>query len=74
MTCLESDVAHLFACSLTARPGGDDGPGRLERPPFLRIPEVENGPLDTSTPQGEEMPSPIGSQSSSNLVFKQSRF
>ncbi|XP_042077846.1 protein Aster-C [Haplochromis burtoni] len=53
--------------SLTARPGGDDGPGRLERPPFLRIPEVENGPLDTSTPQGEEMPSPIGSQNSPNL-------
>nr|XP_019943369.1 PREDICTED: GRAM domain-containing protein 1C isoform X2 [Paralichthys olivaceus] len=52
--------------SLTARPGGEDGIGRFERPPSLRLPSLEHGPLDTSTPQGEEMPSIIGSQNSAN--------
>lgn len=52
--------------SLTVRPGGDDGLGKLERPPSLRLPGVEQGPLETSTPQGEDLPSPLGSQTSAN--------
>uniref|UniRef100_A0A3Q0T1L6 GRAM domain containing 1C n=1 Tax=Amphilophus citrinellus TaxID=61819 RepID=A0A3Q0T1L6_AMPCI len=67
----EMDSSQIIAESnmqtLTARPGGDDGPVRPERPPFLRIGEVENGPLETSTPQGEELPSPIGSHNLLNL-------
>lgn len=53
--------------SLTVRPGGDDGAGRLERIPSLRLPGLEHGPLETSTPQGEDLPSPLGSQNSSNM-------
>ncbi|XP_041824627.1 protein Aster-C [Melanotaenia boesemani] len=52
--------------SLPQRPGGDDGLGRLERPHSLRLPGVEHGPLESSTPQGEELPSPFGSQSTTN--------
>ncbi|XP_078136453.1 protein Aster-C [Sander vitreus] len=51
---------------LTARPGGDEGLRRLERPPSLHLPGMEHGPLETSTPQGEDLPSPLGSQTSSN--------
>ncbi len=50
--------------------GGDDGLGRLERTPSLRLPVVEHGPLEASTPQGEDMPSPFGSQNSANAVLK----
>ncbi|XP_029385441.1 protein Aster-C isoform X2 [Echeneis naucrates] len=54
--------------NLTARPGGgDDGSGKLERTPSLRLSVVEHGPLDTSTPQGEDLPSPLGSQNSPNV-------
>uniref|UniRef100_A0A3Q1E9W9 GRAM domain containing 1c n=1 Tax=Acanthochromis polyacanthus TaxID=80966 RepID=A0A3Q1E9W9_9TELE len=52
--------------SLTARPGGDDAPARLERPHILRLPAVEQVPLEASTPQGEDFPSPVGSQNSAN--------
>lgn len=53
--------------SLTARPGGDDGLGRLERTPSLRLPGLEHGPLEASTPQGQDLPSPLGSQNSPNM-------
>lgn len=59
----------LFVCSLTVRAGGDDGLGRLERNPSFRLPGLEHGPLEASTPQGEDLPSPLGSQSSANMVF-----
>ncbi len=60
----------LFVCSLTVRPGGDEGPGRLERTSSLRLPGLEHGPLEASTPQGEDLPSPFGSQSSANMVLR----
>lgn len=60
----------LFVCSLTVKPGGNDGLGRLERTPSLRVPGLEHGPLEASTPQGEDLPSPLGSQNSSNMVLK----
>ncbi|KAM4543705.1 protein Aster-C isoform 2-T2 [Fundulus diaphanus] len=41
--------------------GGDDGLGRPERPNSLRLPVVEHGPLQSSTPQGEDFPSSISS-------------
>lgn len=54
--------------SLTSRTGGDDSLGRLERTPSLRLPGVDQGPLETSTPQTEDLPSPIGSQTSASPV------
>lgn len=47
--------------SLTVRPGGDDGIGKLEHPRSLRLPGMEHGPLETSSPQREDLPSPLGS-------------
>uniref|UniRef100_A0A3Q2PRV2 GRAM domain containing 1C n=1 Tax=Fundulus heteroclitus TaxID=8078 RepID=A0A3Q2PRV2_FUNHE len=41
--------------------GGDDGVGRPERPNSLRLPVVEYGPLQSSTPQAEDLPSSISS-------------
>lgn len=56
--------------SLTVKPGGDDAAGRLERPASLRLPGVELGPLETSMPQGEDLPSPTGSQNAASMVLK----
>ncbi|XP_060950252.1 protein Aster-C [Limanda limanda] len=67
MECMQIASELNMQNSLTARPGGDDGISRLERPPSLRLPVLENGPLDTSTPQGEDLPSPFGSQNSANM-------
>ncbi|XP_015250793.1 PREDICTED: GRAM domain-containing protein 1C isoform X2 [Cyprinodon variegatus] len=46
--------------------GADDGLSRPERPNSLRLPVAENAPLQSSTPQGEDFPSPIGSQRTPN--------
>ncbi|XP_039982446.1 protein Aster-C isoform X2 [Xiphias gladius] len=66
MESLHILVESNMQTSPTLRPGGDDGPGRLERTPSLRLPGVEHGPLETSAPQGEDLPSPFGSQNSAN--------
>ncbi|PWA18030.1 hypothetical protein CCH79_00004209, partial [Gambusia affinis] len=47
--------------------GVDEGLVRLERPNSLRLPVVEHVPLQSSTPQGEEMPSPISSPGTTNM-------
>lgn len=60
----------VVVCSTTVRSGGDDGHGKLERNPSLRLPRLEHGPLDTSTPHEEDLPFPLGSQSSTNTVLK----
>lgn len=55
--------------SQPVRPGGDDGPAKVERTPSVRTSVVEHGPLEASTPQGEDPPSPFGSQSFPNTVL-----
>ncbi|KAA8580754.1 hypothetical protein FQN60_013712 [Etheostoma spectabile] len=67
MESLKFSADSSMQTSLTARPGGDDGLWRLERPPSLRLPGMEGGPLETSTPQGEDFPSLLGSQNSPNM-------
>ncbi|XP_054478505.1 protein Aster-C isoform X2 [Anoplopoma fimbria] len=64
MESLQMAAESRMQTSLTVRPGGDDGLVRLERPPSLRLNGVEPGPLETSSPQGEDFPSPLGSQNS----------
>lgn len=67
----------LFVCSVTVRPAaavaavaaGDDGLGKQEHASSVRLPGMEHGPLDASTPQLEDLPSPLGSQSAANMVF-----
>ncbi|XP_070708887.1 protein Aster-C [Pempheris klunzingeri] len=66
MESLHLSVESTVQTSLMARPGGDDGHGRLERTPSLHLPGVEHGPFETSTPQGEDLPSLLGSQNSAN--------
>ncbi|GAA6214971.1 GRAM domain-containing protein 1C [Lates japonicus] len=66
MEGLQISAESSMQTSLTVRPGGDDGLGKLERTPSLRLPVVEHVPLEASTPQGEDLPSPLGSQSSAN--------
>ncbi|XP_021418115.2 protein Aster-C [Oncorhynchus mykiss] len=45
--------------SLTMRPGGEDS-GRLERPSTLRLQPGDQGSFEPNTPQGEDLPSPLG--------------
>ncbi|KAJ4925636.1 hypothetical protein JOQ06_018361 [Pogonophryne albipinna] len=61
----EMESLHMSETSIhtslqTARPGDDEGVGRLERPHSLRLPGMENGPLEASTP-GDDFPSPHNS-------------
>ncbi|KAK7879013.1 hypothetical protein WMY93_030766 [Mugilogobius chulae] len=41
--------------------------------PSLRLPGIEQGPLEASTPQTEDLPSPVGSQTSNSLNVEDSR-
>ncbi|XP_034025301.1 protein Aster-C isoform X2 [Thalassophryne amazonica] len=69
MESLQGSAESSMQPSLPVRSGVpvvDDGGGRLERPVSLRLPVVELGSFETSTPQGEEIPSPIGAQSTSS--------
>lgn len=51
---------------LTMRPSLEENLGRLERTPSVRLQQVEQGPIETSTPQGEDMPSPLNLFSSNS--------
>ncbi|XP_029955482.1 protein Aster-C [Salarias fasciatus] len=61
MESLQMSSESNMQTSLTAKLGGEDNQGRMERPPSLRITAAEYAPVETSTPQREESPSPIGS-------------
>ncbi|XP_037613464.1 protein Aster-C isoform X2 [Sebastes umbrosus] len=58
MENLQISAESSMQTSLSPRPGGEEG--RLERPPTLRLPGMEHSPLETSSPQGEDPPSPLG--------------
>ncbi|XP_047424144.1 protein Aster-C [Mugil cephalus] len=64
MESLQISAESSAQTSLTARPGGDEGLVRNERPHSLRLPGMENRPLEASTPQEEDLPSPLSSQNS----------
>ncbi|XP_023272750.1 GRAM domain-containing protein 1C [Seriola lalandi dorsalis] len=66
MESLQISTESSMQTSPAVRPGGDDGLGKLERTPSLRLPVVEHGPLESSSPVVEDLPSPLGSQSSAN--------
>uniref|UniRef100_A0A672GA53 VASt domain-containing protein n=1 Tax=Salarias fasciatus TaxID=181472 RepID=A0A672GA53_SALFA len=59
MESLQMSSESNMQTSLTAKLGGEDNQGRMERPPSLRITAAEYAPVETSTPQREESPSPI---------------
>ncbi|KAG7225022.1 hypothetical protein INR49_014477 [Caranx melampygus] len=46
-------VESSMQTSPSTRSGGDDGQGKLERPPSLRLSVAEHGPIEASTPQGK---------------------
>ncbi|XP_061569862.1 protein Aster-C isoform X2 [Cololabis saira] len=62
MESLQVSSESSMQSSLPQKPGGDDGLGTLERPRSLRL-SMEHRPLESLTPQGEEVPSPLGSPS-----------
>lgn len=64
MESLQVSAESSMQTSLTVRPGGDDALGKLERTPSMRAPGGDHGPLETSTPQGEDLPSLLGLQTS----------
>ncbi|XP_041669984.1 protein Aster-C isoform X2 [Cheilinus undulatus] len=66
MESLQISAESSMQTSLTVRPGGDDSLGKLERTPSMRLPGVDHGPLETSTPQGEDLPSLFGLQTSAD--------
>ncbi|KAK2859492.1 hypothetical protein Q5P01_004112 [Channa striata] len=65
MEGLQMSAESSMQTSLSVRPGGDEGLGKVERIPSCRLPVVEQVPLETSTPQGEDLLSPC-SQNSAN--------
>ncbi|XP_055007071.1 protein Aster-C isoform X2 [Boleophthalmus pectinirostris] len=66
MESLQLSAESSMQTSLASRTGGDDSLSRLERTPSLRLPGIEQGPLEASTPQAEELPS-AGPQTSNSL-------
>lgn len=67
MESLQLSAESSMQTSLTSRSGGDDSFNRFERPSSLRLPGIEQGPLEASTPQVEELPSPAGSLTSHSV-------
>ncbi|KAM6900467.1 protein Aster-C [Xenentodon cancila] len=63
MENLQVSPESSMPTSLPQKPCGDDSHGRLERPHSLRLPGMEHGPVESSTPQGEDAPPPLGSPS-----------
>ncbi|XP_067107693.1 protein Aster-C isoform X1 [Osmerus mordax] len=59
--------------SLTMRPSVEENLGRLERMPSVRLHQVEQEPLQTSTPQGEDMPFPLTLSPNSGSMQEDSR-
>ncbi|XP_013857681.1 GRAM domain-containing protein 1C isoform X2 [Austrofundulus limnaeus] len=56
METLQVSTDANMQTSPTQKPAGDDGSLKLERPQSLRLPAVDVGPIESSTPQGEEFP------------------
>uniref|UniRef100_UPI003AADD0A6 protein Aster-C isoform X2 n=1 Tax=Centroberyx gerrardi TaxID=166262 RepID=UPI003AADD0A6 len=73
MESLQVSAESITQTSLTMRPGVEDSLGRLERTPSLRLPGVEQGPAETSTPHGEDVPSLLISPSTNSGNMDESR-
>ncbi|KAM4606369.1 protein Aster-C isoform 2-T2 [Polymixia lowei] len=73
MESLQVSAESATQTSLTMRPSVEDGLGRLERTSSPRLPCTEQGPVETSTPQGEDTPFPLGSQSTNSGNMDDSR-
>ncbi|XP_071369362.1 protein Aster-C [Centroberyx affinis] len=73
MESLQVSAESTTQTSLTMRPGVEDSLGRLERTPSLRLPGVEQGPVETSTPHGEDVPSLLISPSTNSGNMDESR-
>ncbi|XP_071769832.2 protein Aster-C isoform X2 [Centroberyx gerrardi] len=73
MESLQVSAESITQTSLTMRPGVEDSLGRLERTPSLRLPGVEQGPTETSTPHGEDVPSLLISPSTNSGNMDESR-
>ncbi|XP_024135381.1 protein Aster-C [Oryzias melastigma] len=64
MESLQLSAETSMQTSISQKSATDDGIGKLERPHSLRLSGVELAPLQSSTPQGEELPSQLSSPSS----------
>ncbi|XP_056155452.1 protein Aster-C [Lampris incognitus] len=62
MESLQVSADSTTQTSMTLRFGAEDGMGRLEQLSSARLP-VEQGPIEASTPQGDDAPSLLDSQS-----------
>uniref|UniRef100_A0A8C7YR96 GRAM domain containing 1c n=1 Tax=Oryzias sinensis TaxID=183150 RepID=A0A8C7YR96_9TELE len=61
---LSAETSMQTSLSLPQKPATNEVVGKLERPHSLRLSGVELAPLQSSTPQGEEMPSQLSSPGS----------
>ncbi|XP_075906517.1 protein Aster-C isoform X2 [Nelusetta ayraudi] len=66
-SCVQASVTVRPAAAVAAVAAGDDGLGKQEHASSVRLPGMEHWPLDASTPQLEDLPSPLGSQSAANM-------
>lgn len=73
MESLQLSAESSMQTSLTSRSGGDESLSRFERTPSLRLPGMEQGPLEASTPQTEDLPSPVGSLTPNSPIADDSR-
>uniref|UniRef100_A0A3P9HXT9 GRAM domain containing 1c n=1 Tax=Oryzias latipes TaxID=8090 RepID=A0A3P9HXT9_ORYLA len=61
---LSAETSMQTSLNLPQKPATNEVVGKLERPHSLRLSGVELAPLQSSTPQGEEMPSQLSSPGS----------
>ncbi|KAM6976453.1 protein Aster-C [Aplochiton taeniatus] len=73
MESLQVAADTTTQASLATRPGPEDNSGHFERTPSLRLPSVEQGPIETSTPQGGDMSSLLSPQSINSSVTEDVR-
>ncbi|XP_017261819.1 protein Aster-C isoform X2 [Kryptolebias marmoratus] len=59
MESLQVSTEANAQASPPQKPAGEDGSVKPERPNSLRLPAMDMAPIESSTPQGEEFPSPI---------------
>ncbi|XP_056869538.1 protein Aster-C isoform X3 [Takifugu flavidus] len=67
MESLQTPTESSMQTSPSTRTSADEVLRRLEHPSYLRLSGLEHSPVDSSTPQGEDLPSPLSSHNSPSM-------
>ncbi|TNM96639.1 hypothetical protein fugu_016300 [Takifugu bimaculatus] len=67
MESLQTPTESSMQTSPSTRTSADEVLRRLEHPSYRRLSGLEHSPVDSSTPQGEDLPSPLSSHNSPSM-------